>query len=134
MDSSGELKNQITIEQTVDRPLREVWDFLISKSGLELWLGTSQLEKWETGIAFTTRVGINGVVRVFSPYSHIRLSWQPSESQGESIVQMRVFPLGGKTKIQIHQEKLADRKQKERMEGYWEKVFKDVNSALRALE
>ncbi len=133
MEKSEGPIDQIDMSQTIDLPLREVWHFLFSKQGLEIWLGTSQLDKWETGIRFNTNSGLEGVVRVFTPYSHIRLSWQLADSKIDSIVQIRAISLGDKTKIQIHQEKLSDSKQKKQMERYWIKVLEDVNSALQTM-
>ena len=85
-------------------PLKEVWNFLLSKHGLQIWLGTWKLDKWETGITFITNDGIRGEVRVFNPYSHIRLLWQRENWSNITIIEIRTVSDDERTIIHIHQE------------------------------
>lgn len=132
MISSRSSQNQVNIECTFNHSLKQVWDFLFSKKGLVIWLGTWELDKWETGITFTTHSGTKGVVRVFSPYSHIRLSWQPTDWENATILQLRLVASGENTMIHIHQEKLNGHTQKTEMERYWTHVLEELTNSLVA--
>lgn len=124
---------QIDVQTTVNTSLKETWNFLFSNEGLEIWLGTSKLDKWETGIKYTTRDGIIGKVRVFSPYSHIRLSWRKGNWQNDSILHVRTISKDNKTIIRIHHEHFADKNLKEDMEIHWKDVLDRLSAILDAL-
>lgn len=130
MDQSKERLYQIDLEDKVNKPLRDVWNYLFSKRGLEVWLETSELEKWETGINFKTKNGIQGEIRVFSPYSHIRLSWQRPDWENVSILQLRVIENNGGTEIRMHHEQLTSSAQKKEMEVHWRKILDKLNATL----
>ncbi len=51
---------QYGIRKTIPVSNEKVWDFLLSENGLSIW--------------FETQNGTTGLVRVFSPNSHIRLN------------------------------------------------------------
>ena len=121
---------QIDLQTTVSVSVKEAWHFLFSNQGLEIWLGTSKLDKWETGIKYITRDGVNGKVRVFSPYSHIRLSWRKENWQNDSILHVRTISKDHKTIIRIHHEYLRDKKQKEDMEFHWKEVLDRLSAVL----
>ena len=121
---------QIDLQTTVNTSLKATWNFLFSNQGLEIWLGTSKLDKWETGIKYIARDGIIGKVRVFSPYSHIRLSWQKGNWQNDSILHVRTISKDNKTIIRIHHEHLADKNQKEDMEIHWKEVLDRLSAIL----
>lgn len=126
---------QVELQRTIRLPIREVWHALLSKAGLEIWLGTSELEKWETGIKFKANNGIQGKVRVFNPYTHIRLSWQYPGWKNVSILNIRTEEREkeGEVIIRIHQEQLTDKLQEKEMMGYWTKVLNDLISLLKKL-
>jgi uncharacterized protein YndB with AHSA1/START domain len=133
INQSEGLVHQVDIEESVNMPLKNVWNFLFSKRGLEIWLGTWKLDKWETGITFITDNGIKGEVRVFNLYSHIRVSWQPKNWKNISILELRTITRDGKTTLHFHQEQLADRIQKEDMKRHWTMVMDDLVSALKVI-
>jgi len=114
----------------IDLPLREVWNYLFSRQGLEIWLGTWNLDKWETGITFETDQGLHGEVRVFSSYSHIRLTWKNREWENVSIFQMRTLDLHRRTEIRIHHEGLESLVQKEAMEKHWQQILEKLKASI----
>ncbi|MBN1949870.1 MAG: hypothetical protein JW801_01625 [Bacteroidales bacterium] len=133
--SIGQTKSagyQVGVRRTVHVPLEETWNFLISKDGLELWLGTHELDKWETGIGFVSADGVSGSVRVFKVFSHIRLSCKMSEWQNESVLQLRTIPAKTGTTISFHQEQLSDATQRKMMKEHWEGILVQVLSALNS--
>ena len=123
---------QIGVRRTFDVSLHEAWDFLLSRKGLELWLGTDNLEKWETGIEFSSPAAITGSVRVFKVYSHIRLSWKRKNWPNASVLQVRTIEAGAKTTISIHQEHLLNAAQREEMKDHWKKVLEKIRELLES--
>jgi uncharacterized protein YndB with AHSA1/START domain len=76
---------QFGIRKTIPIPTEKVWDFLFSKHGLKIWLGNLKNEL-EIKKTFETDDGVTGLIRVFKPNSHIRLSWKPENWENMSIV------------------------------------------------
>ena len=50
--------------------------------------------------------GATGEVRVFSPGSHLRVTWHPPGWPRASTIQLRVIPKGNRTVVAFHQEHL----------------------------
>ena len=123
---------QIGVRRTFNVSLYDAWDLLLSRKGLELWLGTDNLEKWETGLEFRSSDGITGSVRVFRVYSHIRISWKKKEWSNYSVLQIRTIETGAKTTISFHQEHLADAAQREEMKEHWKKVLEKIGELLES--
>ena len=113
---------QVGVRRSVDLPIETVWQFLLSKKGMAIWLGTWEFDKWETGIEYRTKEGIQGIVRIFKVYSHIRLSWRRMGWTSDSILQIRTIGGDRKTIISFHQEKLMNPLQREEMKQYWTRV------------
>ncbi len=120
---------QFGIRKTLPVSKENVWRFLFSKSGLITWLGEI-LEEIEIGKSFKTKDGVEIFVRVFHPFSHIRLDWKKKEWDNFSRIQIRVIEKGSKTTIRFHQEKLIDSKQRKEMKEYWTKVINKISDQL----
>ncbi|MDN5217489.1 ATPase [Fulvivirgaceae bacterium BMA12] len=115
---------QFGLQKTFPYSLGYLWDFMFSKKGLEIWLGEFD-EELEIKKPFKTKEGIEGLVRVFTPYSHVRLNWKKKNWENLSTVQVRVMGNQEKATISFHQEKLLDNSQREEMKKYWsEKMVK----------
>jgi hypothetical protein len=128
-DTTGLTKDagwQFGLRRTFSYPRAALWDLLFSERGLSVWLGrlTSPLALRQ---AYATEEGIEGMLRVFTPYSHIRMSWKPSHWENASRLQIRVMGDEKKVKLSFHQEKLADAGQREEMKAWW-------NAKMQALE
>lgn len=95
---------QIGVRRTLPLDRETAWELLISDRGLALWLGEiSQIDLVEEG-SYTLVNGMSGEFRVFKPYSHLRLTWQPPDWPRPSTIQVRVIPKGEKAVIAFHQE------------------------------
>jgi hypothetical protein len=123
---------QIGVRCTLEVSLHDTWDLLLSGEGLEVWLGTDSLDKWETGIEFSSAEGISGSVRVFRVYSHIRISWKKKEWPNQSILQVRTIEAGAKTIISFHQEHLLNDEQREEMKEHWKNVLERIREMLES--
>ena len=115
---------QFGLRKTLPYSQAYLWDFMFSEKGLKIWLGEFD-EELEIKKPFKTKAGIEGFVRVFKPYSHIRLNWKKKNWENLSTVQVRVMGNQEKATISFHQEKLSDNLQREEMKKYWnEKMVK----------
>jgi len=122
---------QFGLRKTFPYPQEYVWDFMFSDKGLRIWLG--ELEE-ELGIkkAYRTKEGIEGLVSVFVPYSHIRMNWKKRDWENVSTVQVRVVGDREKATISFHQEKLLDNSQREEMKSYWNEKMAAIAEAIKA--
>src|SRR5690606_9346927 len=105
---------QFGLRKTFPFSQKYLWDFLFSEQGLKLWLGELE-EALSIKQPYRTQQGIEGTVRVFNPYSHVRMTWKKKEWQNVSTVQVRVMGSNEKAVISFHQEKMADSIQRDEM-------------------
>ena len=120
---------QFGIRRTLPISAEEAWNFLFSDSGLKIWLGKLKNEL-EIQKEYETENGITGLVRVYNPYSNIRLSWKQKKWKNISTVQIRVIAKQETTTIAIHQEKLLDAVQRSEMKQYWTKIIKKIEAEI----
>ena len=106
------------------------WDVLMSNEGVRLWLVEVTELRWEKGARYQTSDGAAGKVRVISPGSHVRLTWQPRDWPDASTIQVRVIGSGEKTVISFHQERLPDAQTREQMRQRWQNVLADLEPLL----
>lgn len=117
---------QFGIRKTFPIPLDQAWEIMFSERGMKSWLGIPNGEL-ELGKDYATSQGIQGKVRVFKPFSHIRFNWKKSEWDNMSTLQIRFIELGGKTTLSIHQEKLLDARQRAEMKEHWTGVMDQLS-------
>ena len=119
---------QIGVRKTLDIPLKKTWDFLMSREGINFWLGHIDMLALEEGSAYRTDTETTGIIRINKPYHHIRLTWKPRRWDVESILQIRVYTTpSGKTTIALHQEKLKNDHIRDEMRSHWKKVLNAIN-------
>lgn len=121
---------QFGIRRTFPVTAANAWDFLLSE-GLEIWLGKVKHMVWEPGYPFTTLSGTEGVIRVFKPGSHMRMSWKKKGWDNYTMLQPRVVKGVGKCVISFHHDKLYDAKQRVAMKAHWEKVMDQIEQKLK---
>ncbi len=120
---------QFGLRKTLLYPQEYTWDFMFSDRGLRIWLGELD-NKLEIKKPYKTQKGIEGLVKVFKPYSHIRMNWKRKNWDNTSIVQVRVIGNQEKATISFHQEKLLDNNQREEMKLYWNEKMKEIENGL----
>lgn len=119
---------QFGIRRTFPIPIEDAWNFMFSKKGLSIWLGT--FNGLKTKVKFITKEGIEGLFRVFEPLSHIRLNWKKQEWDNMSTLQVRFIGNEEKTTISFHQEKLLNSKQRDEVKQYWNKIIERLLQEL----
>lgn len=122
---------EIGVRKTMAISGNVAWDFLFSNDGIKIWLDEIKSEELKDGGYYKTKNDTEGVVKVFKPYSHIRITWKRKNWENTSTLQVRVIPAKDKTTISFHQEKLLDGAQREDMKQHWESVIKDIEKALK---
>lgn len=122
---------QFGLRKTFPISISTAWQFLISPTGIKIWLGESEDFRLEKRAAYHTADGAFGEVRVVNPEVNIRLTWQVPSWAKPSTIQVRVIPAGAKTTISFHQENLPDQQSREQMRARWQKVMDVIESEFR---
>lgn len=122
--------HQFGLRKTFPYPAEQMRDFIFSGKGLQIWLGILENEL-EIKKPYKTKKGFEGVVRVFKPLSHIRLTWKKKDWENTSLVQVRVIEKGEKSTLSFHQEKLQDANQRAEMKEYWNKKMNEIRNSLQ---
>ena len=121
---------ELGVRRTVPLPAPDVWDYLVGP-GRRRWLGDTELGTAK-GDRYTTADGIEGEVRSFTEGERVRITWKPADWQHDSTLQLTVRPAASGTTIGIHQERLADEPERERMLAHWTAVMEKIVEDLAA--
>lgn len=122
---------QIGVSKTIDRPVEDVWSFITSPAGVAIWLGEGVTVLSEPGAGYETTSGVQGEMRSFRELDRVRLTWQPANWKHETTLQLTVQSAGGgRTRLGVHQERLADAAEREQQRRHWQGVVKDLVAAL----
>lgn len=124
---------QFGLRKTFPLSVEETWEFLFSKEGIRIWLGDIDIPYLEKDEDYKTKEGIEGVVKVLKPYSHIRMRWKKKDWENISTLQIRVMKAGEKAAIGFHQENLQSAKQREEMREYWNEVMNEITFKLETI-
>jgi uncharacterized protein YndB with AHSA1/START domain len=121
---------EIGCRRTFPVSSHQAWDFMFSDKGLALWLG-----RLEQDIAikesYKTANGTEGVIRVFKPFSHIRMTWKKKGWENVSTLQVRIMDAAkGKATVSFHHEKLLNNEQREEMKAHWDHVLDKIEKEL----
>jgi len=121
---------QIGVSETLPYPAEQVWDFLVSREGTEIWLGPGADLPREKGKGYETENGTTGEIRSFADGDRVRLTWRPKDWDHDSTVQVRLSGGGAKTTLRFHQEWLSGPEEREEQRTYWKEVLERVVAAL----
>ncbi len=98
-----------------------MWAVLLSPEGLRTWLGG--VAELEVGRRFAFRDGTSGEIRVYKPWSHVRLTWQRVDWEAPSTLQVRVIAARTGTTLSFHQDQLGSATDRVAMRDHWEQVI-----------
>lgn len=119
---------QIGVRRTLPCGQEELWSLLLSPAGLSAWLGGAI--ELEDGARYALDNGTTGQVRVYKPWSHIRLIWRPQGWARPSTLQVRVTAASRGTTLSFHQDYLADGATRTAMKAHWEGVIERLAGML----
>jgi uncharacterized protein YndB with AHSA1/START domain len=122
---------EIGVSKTIDRPVEDVWGFITSPPGIAIWLGEGVSVLSERGAGYETTAGVQGETRSFRHLDRVRLTWQPKDWPHDTTLQLTVRSAGaGRTTLVVHQERLADKAEREQQRGHWQGV---INAIVKTL-
>jgi len=121
---------QIGVRRTLPIELDDAWRLITSTRGLILWLGPTPGLQLEKGARYEMEDGSGGEVRVFSPGSHLRLTWDPGGWPRPSTIQVRVIPKGDRTTIAFHQEHLPGPEEREQRRAHFTAALDDLEALV----
>lgn len=119
---------QIGVRRTLSCGEEDLWSLILSPAGMSVWLGGAI--ELADGASYTLDDGTRGEVRVYKPWSHIRLTWQPEGWARPSTVQVRVGAASRGTTLSFHQENLADGEARTAMKAHWERVIEKLSAMI----
>src|ERR1044072_2360580 len=120
----------IGVSRTLPYAAATVWDFLVSRDGVAIWLGAGVELPREPGAEYETANGTVGEVRSVAEGDRVRLAGRPSDWDHDSTVQVRLSGSGAKTTLRFHQEWLSDAEEREEQRAYWQGVTEAVVAGL----
>lgn len=121
---------QIGVRRTLPYPAATIWDVLVSDSGRERWLGPGAALPTEPRTAYRTSNRTTGEVRSYDPGRLIRLTWQPSDWDTASTLQIRLIAAPNGTTLSIHQERLDSAERRTAMRSHWSEVIDRLEAIL----
>lgn len=121
---------EIGVSKTIAVSHEEAWNFLFSEDGAVIWLGETNWNEFEENKTYRTTDGTEGMIKVFKPMSHIRLTWKLPDWENFSTVQIRVMKAKDKARISFHQEKLTGPDQRSEMKNHWDQVIAAIEREL----
>jgi activator of HSP90 ATPase len=121
---------QIGVSKTVAYAVADVWEFLVSREGVEIWLGPCPELPRETGATYETVNGTAGQIRSFRERDRVRLTWRPKDWDHDSTLQIAVTGSESKTALRFHQEWLTGSEERELQREYWKDVVERLVTAL----
>lgn len=130
MGKTADVGWNIGVSRTLPYAAGAVWDFLVSRDGVAIWLGPGVELPREPGAEYETENGTVGEIRSFAEGDRVRLTWRPSDWDHDSTVQVRLSGSGAKTTLRFHQEWLSGAEEREEQRAYWQDVTERVVAAL----
>ncbi|MBA4144697.1 MAG: ATPase [Cytophaga sp.] len=123
---------EMGVRRTFPVSTEDAWRFLFSKNGLTIWLGKTKALGWKKGEPYVTSEGVEGVLKVFKEFSHVRLTWKRKAWAQFSTLQVRLIKTKDKTTISFHQERLSNAAQRKEMLAHWTTVLDIVEKKWNA--
>lgn len=117
---------EIGVRKTFPVSRVDLWNFLSSAQGIQIWLGIFDAANLELHRRYKTAENIEGEINVLKPCSHLRMTWKKPEWRNVSTLQIRVIPVNSGTTISFHQEHLLDGQQRNEMKAYWETILDNI--------
>jgi activator of HSP90 ATPase len=122
---------QFSITKTCAVSIDAAWDFLLSESGIAIWLGSINFDDFELNHPLTTKAGIDAKITIFKPDSHLRLAWKPAHWDNISFIEIRVLNNKNRAKIGLLHMHMLSVAQRDEVKTYWTNVMHRIHDALK---
>lgn len=127
VETEGE-QDGVQVVRTLDAPVAQVWQILISSSGAEALLGPGAAFGGK-GEPWRSDEGPSGVLRSYHPQEQLRLSWHENPDAPASIVELDLADDGGATRVDLRHDRLdGDRSAYEQR---WNGALERLDRAVR---
>ncbi len=117
---------QVSVTKVFPVSTEILWEFLLSKTGLYIWLGEIDLDDFELQRPFVTNEGIEVKLTVFVPDSHLRFKRKPKQWDTPATVELRVTKSKGKSSLIFHITGFFKIEQKEELRAYYKSVISRI--------
>jgi activator of HSP90 ATPase len=122
---------QVGVRKTIEGSHLDVWNFLLSNTGLEIWLGNIDPDDLARREEISLSNGTTVKITRFKLQSHLRMQWRKKSWATSSRLQLRVIAAGyDKTTISFHQEMLENDAQREAMKSHWRHILIKLEAAF----
>ena len=123
---------QVGVRRTIPVPAKTLWDLMMSERGIRIWLGIGSELKFSEGEQYTLADGTTGVIRVYKPGSHWRISRQPDDPAytRPSLMQIRIQETGGKSTLAFHEEHLPLESERQKRKTFYLEVVEKIKHEL----
>ncbi len=121
---------QFSITKTCPVSPDVAWDFLLSESGIAIWLGDIDFDDFELHKPLITKTGIEAKITIFRADSHIRLAWKPAHWLNNSFIEIRVLTNKGRAKLGLLHTHMMSVGQREEVKAYWNKIVQNMAAEL----
>ena len=121
----------VTATRTINIAARVAWKFLFSDDGLQLWLKPLSDFTLKKKATFERDDGIFGEVRTMKAGVRARLSWQDTDWEKPTILQVYVLPRpGAKCILVLQHEQLKSARLREDLRAQWKEALDHLATAL----
>lgn len=117
---------QFSITKTYAVSVNKAWDFLLSESGVSMWLGYINFNDFELNNPLITKAGLEAKITIFKADSHLRLAWKPAHWDNVSFIEIRVLTNKGRAKLGLLHTHMTSVAQRTEVKAYWTKIFDEM--------
>ena len=121
---------QFSITKTCAVSPDVAWDFLLSETGIALWLGDIDYNDFELHKPMITKAGIDAKITIFRADSHIRLAWKPAHWPNNSFIEIRVLINKSRAKLGLLHTHMISVEQRAEIKAYWQPIMEKMRVAL----
>jgi uncharacterized protein YndB with AHSA1/START domain len=119
---------QIGVQKTLPIPVQRAWEIITSPEGIKVWLGDAPDIQLKVGYKYRMADGVSGEIRSVKSGERIRLTWHPQGRVQPATLQVTLTASGNKTSLRFHHEKLADGKEREKMQKHWREITERLST------
>ena len=112
----------IEVSRVVPFPLDKVWQLLTTSAGAEALLGKGA-KLGAKGEPWHSVDGSHGVVRSYHPMEQVRLTWHADEHAAATLVDLRLTPEDGGTRLNLRHERLDNTALSQRLPQHWDEAL-----------
>jgi uncharacterized protein YndB with AHSA1/START domain len=118
----------IEVSRVVPFPIGEVWQLLITPAGAEALLGEGA-KLGTKGEPWHSVDGTHGVVRSYHAMEQIRLTWHADEHATATLVDLRLTPEGGDTRLDLRHERVHDAALAQSLPKRWDEALGKIGES-----